>query len=34
MVRFALFLAMTGALLYLAYRAVMLTAFADPGVVA
>lgn len=34
MVRFALFLAMTAALLYLAYRAVMLTAFADPGVVA
>ena len=33
-VRFALFLAMTAALLYLAYRAVMLTAFADPGVVA
>ena len=33
-VRFLLFLAMTTALLYLAYRAVMLTVFADPGVVA
>ena len=30
-VRFFLFLAMTVALLYLAYRAVMLTVFADPG---
>lgn len=32
-VRFLLFLASTGALLYLAYRALMLTVFADPGVV-
>lgn len=32
-VRFALFFAMTTALLYLAYRAVCLTAFADAGVV-
>lgn len=31
-VRFSLFLAMTTALLYLAYRAVMLTVFNDPGV--
>ncbi|WFL77312.1 MAPEG family protein [Altererythrobacter arenosus] len=31
-VRFALFLAMTVALLFLAYRAVSLTLFADPGV--
>ena len=30
-VRFALFLAMTVALLYLAYRAVALTVFHDPG---
>ena len=32
MVRFALFLAMTIALVYLAYRAVALTLFNDPGV--
>ena len=32
-VRFALFIAMTTALLYIAYRAVCLTAFADLGVV-
>lgn len=31
-IRFALFLAMTGALLYLAYRAVALTLLNDPGV--
>jgi len=33
-VRFMLFLAMTAALLYLGYRAVMLTAFANPGMIA
>ena len=33
-VRFLLFLSMTVVLVYLAYRAVMLTAFADPGVIA
>ena len=33
MIRFALFLAMTTALLYLAYRAVMLTVYANPGVI-
>ncbi|MFN2101115.1 MAPEG family protein [Altererythrobacter sp. MF3-039] len=32
-IRFVLFLAMTTALLYLAYRAVALTVFNDPGVV-
>ncbi|TNE55528.1 MAG: MAPEG family protein [Sphingomonadales bacterium] len=33
MIRFALFLAMTTALLYLAYRAVLLTVFDNPGVI-
>nr|WP_095013165.1 MAPEG family protein [Tsuneonella mangrovi] len=33
-IRFGLFLAMTGALLYLAYRAVTLTLFANPGALA